>query len=167
MHRKGNPWAYCEVKTVWRHSWAVRVLHEDRVLEERVEVSEKPVHERLSGDLVTAIRQLRSGNPDHALLNIVLLVNRDPEASLNVLARLFSTPAEPSERGLEARRAARLAAEIRGFRRDVDLCLWMAEQADGRLAAEGYFLFNPKLQEQANEIAGMGSAKLVVLLPAA
>ena len=74
LYHEGQPWAYCEVKTVWRHSWTVRILHQDRPAEEHLEVSNKPVEERLSGDLVTAIRQLRSGNPGHALLNIVVLV---------------------------------------------------------------------------------------------
>jgi hypothetical protein len=165
--REGQPWAYCEVKTVWRHSWTVRILHRDRPAEERLEVSDKPVEERLSGDLVTAIRQLRSGNPGHALLNILVLVNRDEEASLAGLTQLFSASTASIHRGVGDRHKARLMAEMKDFCRDVDLCVWAAEQADGKLAIEGYFLLNPKLQELVREIVGLGSEKLVLLEAAA
>ena len=167
LYREGQPWAYCEVKTVWRHSWTVRILHQDRPVEERLEVSDKPVEERLSGDLVTAIRQLRSGNPGHALLNIVVLVNRDEEASLAGLTQLFSAQTVSINRGLGDRHAARLAVEIQDFCRDVDLCVWAAEQADGRLNIGAYFFFNAELQEQVKKIIDLGHENLIVLDPAA
>ncbi len=164
---KGKPWAYCEVKTIWRHSWTVRILHQDRPAEERLEISDKPVEERLSGDLVTAIRQLRSGNPDHSLLNVVVLVNWDEEASLAVLKQLFSAQASSINRGPGTRHAARLADEIRVFCRDVDLCIWATEQADGILVVEAYFLFSAEHKEQVRQIVGLGPEKLIVLKPAA
>jgi hypothetical protein len=166
LYREGHPWAYCEVKTVWRHSWAVRILHQDRPAEEHLEVSDKPVEERLSGDLVTAIRQLRSGNPDHALLNIVVLVNRDEEASLAGLVQLFSAQTAFNNHSHRDRQAARLAVEIQNFCRDVDLCIWAAEQADGMLSVEAYFSFNAALQEQVEKMIGIGDEKLIVLDPA-
>jgi hypothetical protein len=167
LYRAGKPWAYCEVKTVWRHSWTIRILHEDGPAEEHVERSDAPVSERLSGDLVTALRQLRAGNPDHALFNLVVLVNRDEEASLPCLTRLFSRHPTRAQRGLKARRAAKLAAEVEDFRSHVDLCIWATGQADGRLGVEGYFLFNPELRNQVKEIAGLEPEKLVILKPAA
>jgi hypothetical protein len=167
LYHEGQPWAYCEVKTVWRHSWTVRILHQDRPAEEHLEVSNKPVEERLSGDLVTAIRQLRSGNPGHALLNIVVLVNRDEEASLAGLSQLFSAQTVAIHRGRGDRQAARLAAEIKGFCHDVDLCIWATEHADGMLSVEAYFFFNAVLQEQVKKMIDLEYEKLIVLDPAA
>ena|ERR1035438_2991434 len=167
LYREGQPWAYCEVKTVWQHSWTVRILHQDRPAEEHLEVSDKPIEERLSGDLVTAIRQLRLGNPDHTLLNIVVLVNRDAEASLAGLKQLFSAQTASINRGSGTRHAARLAAEIQDFCRDVDLCVWATEQTDGMLFVEAYFLFNSELKEQVKQIVDLGPEKLIVLKPAA
>ena len=167
LSHDGKPWALCEVKTIWRHSWTVRVTHEDRPPEEHREISNLPVDERISGDLVTAARQLRAGNPDHVLLNFVVLVNRDPEVSISGLAGVFSMQPASGLRGLAARRAARLAKDVRDFRSDIDLCIWATEQMDGKLALDGCFLFNPDLREQAKQIAGLGSAKLFTLEPAA
>jgi hypothetical protein len=163
----GAPWAYCEVKTMARHFWKVRILHDDQPVEERVEESKKSVIERITGDLVTAVRQLKAGNPDHALLNFVVLVNRDAEASPNLLTQLFSaTPASPG-RSLKARLEARLAQEIRGFRRNVDLCLWVKPAAEEKLHVEACLLLNPALLSFAEEVTGLRGDKLISLEPAA
>jgi hypothetical protein len=167
LYTEGNPWAYCEVKTVWRHSWTVRILHEDRPVEERLEVSDKPVSERLSGDLVTAIRQLRSGNPDHALLNFVVLVNRDADASPALLSQLFAATPASLRGSLKDRRDARLAEELQGFRRNVDLCLWVNPAPEERLAVEACLLLNPALLSFAEEITGLRRDKVISLDPAA
>ncbi len=166
LSQDGKPWAYCEVKTVWRHSWKVHILHEGRE-EVRTEQSAKPVDERIGGDLVTAARQLRAENQNRSLVNIVLLVNRDPEASLAILAQAFAAQPPQAKRGLKARHDAMLAEEIQGFRRHVDLCLWANPGPNGELAIEGCFLFNPCLRSFAEEIAGLRGAKLIPLEPAA
>ncbi len=166
LSRDGKPWAYCEVKTIWRHTWAVRILHEGQPSEERREATDKPVEERVSGDLVTAVRQLNQANTEHAMLNIVILVNRDPEASHCVVSRLLSQPPPKTGRSLTARRAVRLSDELRGFRRDVDLCLW-AEGHDAGFTVEGYYLLNPRLDDGVKLIAGLGPEQQILLEPAA
>ena len=163
----GAPWAYCEVKTIGRHSWKVRILHDGQPAEERVEVSNRSVIERLSGDLITAVRQLRAGNPDHSLFNFVVLVNRDAEASPGLLAQIFSASAASQGRSLKARRDARMAEEVQGFRRDVDLCLWMKPGVEEQLAVESCLLLNPNLLSFAEEITGLRGDKLISLNPAA
>jgi hypothetical protein len=163
----GKPWAYCEVKTIVRHFWNVRILHDDRPIEERVEESKKSVMERITGDLVTAARQLSAGNPHHALLNFVVLVNRDTEASPTLLAQLFSAPPASPGRDLKARRQARLAEEMQGFRRNVDLCLWVKPAAEEKLDVETCLLLNPALLSFAEEVTGLRGDKLISLNPAA
>ena len=112
-------WAYCEVKTIARHFWKVRILHDDRPIDERFEESKKSVIERLTGDLVTAARQLKAGNADHALLNFVVLVNRDEEASPSLLTQLFSKTPASAGRSLKVRRESAGEGD-QGFRRNVD-----------------------------------------------
>ena len=162
----GQPWAYCEVKTIWRHSWTVRVLHEGQTSEERHEATDRPVDERVSGDLVSALRQLHAANADHGLLNLVILVNRDPEASHSVISRLLCQSPPGNGRSLTARRAARLADELQTFRRDVDLCIW-AKGIEGGFTVDGYFLLNPRLEDSVKMIAGLGSEQRILLEPAA
>lgn len=163
----GSRWAYCEVKTIARHSWKVRILHQGRPSEERIEESKKSVIERITGDLVTAARQLEAANPDHALLNFVVLVNRDEEASPNLLTQLFSATLTPPGRSLKARREARLAQDVQGFRRIVDLCLWVTPAVEEKLVIEACLLLNPTLLSFAEEITGLRGDKLISLNPAA
>ena len=165
--RDGKPWAYCEVKTVWRHRWTVHILHEDRAEEMHTELSKKSVEERISGDLVTAARQLRAENSDHALLNIVLLINRDPDASLQILSRVLTAQPPKVRRSLKARHDAMLAEDVQQFRHTVDFCLWANAAEDRELAVEGYFLFNPGLRKIVGGLNGLGKDKLVSLEPAA
>jgi hypothetical protein len=167
LSRDGIPWACCEVKTIWRHRWTVRILHEGRTAEERVEESKASASERISADLITALRQLKAGNPTHALLNIVVLVNRDAEASLGLLSRVLAPAPKITGRTLPAKRAAMLANEMQEFRRCVDMCLWTVEQADGQLAVEGCLLFAAALQEQIANLPGLGFGKQIILDPAA
>jgi len=165
LSRDGHPFAYCEVKTVWRHTTQFRILHEDGSVEERVELSAEPAEERLSTDLVTAIRQLNSTNSERTLRNFVVLVNRDPEATPALLAKLFARRLPVSKRGLKARHDSWTVDAIQDFRRKVDLCLWI----DGLsgFSVTGYFVGNPSLQEQVEGIAGLGLEKRLPLEPAA
>jgi len=165
--RDGAPFAYCEVKTIWRHVTKTRILHEDGPVEERVEVTKATVEERLTTDLVSAIRQLRYANPDHLLLNIVLLVSHDAEASPDCVESVLNRPPRPKGRGLAAKRATREYEELEQFRRDVDLCLWANPAAKKGLLIERCFLFNPTLRSFAEEITGLRGTKLVSLEPAA
>jgi hypothetical protein len=162
-----SPWAYCEVKTIARHFWKVRILHDDQPIEERVEESKKSVIERITSDLVTAARQLKAGNPHHALLNFVVLVNRDKEASPDLLAKLFSAvPASPG-RSLKARREGRLVQDVQGFRHIVDLCLWATPATEEKLDVETCLLLNPALLSFAEEVTGLRGDKVISLDPAA
>jgi hypothetical protein len=145
----------------------VSILHDDRPPEERVEQNRKPVVERIAGDLVTAARQLKAGNPDHGLLNIVVLVNRDPEASPSLLTQLFSAKPASRGRGLKARHDAHLADEVQSFRKNVDLCLWVSPAIEDRLIVEACLLLNPNLLSFAEEITGQRRARLISLDPAA
>jgi len=165
--RDGAPWAYCEVKTLWQHSWTVRILHEDRPIEERREMSTKPADERIGGDLVTAMRQLQAGNPGHVLHNFVVLVNREPMMTPAFLTELLTRPVAVSGRSLAARRAAQFAREFQAFRRDVDLCLLAKPRTGGKLVIESCILFNPGLRSFAEEISGLRGDKLVSVEPAA
>ena len=157
----GAPWAYCEVKTIERHRWKVRILHGDQVAEERVEETTKSVIERITGDLVTAARQLKAGNPDHALLNFAVLVNRDAEASPDLLTHLFTAKRPSAGRSLKARRQASLAGELQSFRGHVDLCLWANPAADDQLIVEACLLLNPNLLSFAEEVSGLRGDKLI------
>jgi hypothetical protein len=163
--RNGKPVAYCEVKTIQRHRHHIRILHEDREIEERVELSAVPVEERLSTDLVTAIRQLNYANSDRTLLNFVVLVNRDPESSPALLAKLFAQRPPKSKRGLKAKHESWTVEAIQNFRREVDLCLWV----DGlsNFSVTGYFVGNPSIREQVEGFTGLGLEKLLPLEPAA
>ncbi|MGH9600181.1 MAG: hypothetical protein ACRD27_09965 [Terracidiphilus sp.] len=154
------------MKTVWHHSWAVHILHKDHE-EVRTELSNKTVDERIGGDLVTAERQLRAENPDHALPNAVLLVNRDPDASLAALSRVLTGHSRKTKRSLKARHDEMLAGEIKRFCETVDLCLWASPAEDREIAVEGYFLFNPELRTQVEGLQGLGRSKLISLKPAA
>ncbi len=167
LSRKGARWAYCEVKTIWRHSWTVRILHDDRPAEERRELTDKPVSERVEGDLVTAIRQLHAANPNHSMLNIVVLINRDPEASIDVLKKVLATRPSSSLRTLKARMHARSAEEIQQFQREVDLCIWMDASGAEEPSLKGYILFRSGARDLTGEIAGLSSGKLISLEPAA
>ena len=167
LSRDGAPWAFCEVKTIVRQTWKVRILHDDEPPEEHVEESSKSVIERLNGDLITAARQLKAGNPDHALLNFVVLVNRDAEASPDILTNLFSARPAPAGRSLKARYEGRLANELQSFRKNVDLCLWVNPIAEQRLKVEACFLLNPNLLSFAEEITGLRGDKLISLDSAA
>jgi hypothetical protein len=163
--RNGKPVAYCEVKTMQRHCHHIHILHEERVIEERVEVSAKPVDERIATDLVTTIRQLNYANSDHSLLNFVVLVNRDPDATPALLAKLFARRPPVSKRGIKARHDSWTVEAIQDFRRKVDLCLWV----DGLsgFSVTGYFVGNPSLREQVEGLTGLGVEKLLPLEPAA
>jgi len=145
----------------------VRILHDGEPTEERVEESKKPANERISGDLVTAARQLKAGNPNHSLLNFVFIVNRDAEASPTLLSQLLSESPAPSGNSLKVRRDVRLAEEVQGFRRIVDLCLWVNPGGAGQLDIEACFLLNPNLLSFAEEITGLRRDKLISLDPAA
>ena len=157
----GAPWAYCEVKTIARHSWKVRILHDGRPPEERVEETTKSVVERITGDLITAARQLKAGNPDHVLLNFVVLVNRDAEASPDILTHLFAAKPASAGRSLKARHQTRLANGLQTFRGNVDLCLWANPAAEDRLIVEACLLLNPNLLSFAEEITGLRGDKLI------
>ncbi|MGO9336170.1 MAG: hypothetical protein ACLPY1_01555 [Terracidiphilus sp.] len=157
----GAPWAFCEVKTIARQSWKVRILHDGQPPEEYMEETSRSVIERLTGDLVTAARQLKAGNPDHALLNFVVLVNRDAEASPGLLANLFSAKRASAGRSLKARYVARLADELQSFRKTVDLCLWVNPIAEQRLNVEACLLLNPNLLSFAEEVTGLRGDKLI------
>ena len=157
----GTPWAYCEIKTIAPHGLKVRILHDGLPSEERVEETGRPVIERITGDLVTAVRQLKAGNPDHALLNFVVLVNRDAEASPSLLTELFSAKRASAGRSLKARREARLAEELQSFRKNVDLCLWVNAGAGEQLVVEACLLLNPNLLSFAEEISGLRGDKLI------
>jgi len=161
----GQPFAFCEVKTIWRHTTHISILHEDRPVEERVELSDLPAEERLSADIVTAIRQLNYANSDHALKNFVVLVNRDPESSPALLNKLFAKQPPTSRRSLQARRESWTVDAIQDFRRNVDLCFWV----DGLsgFSVTGYFLGNPTFQKQVEKMVGIEDEKLIVLDPAA
>lgn len=164
--RDGVPWAYCEVKTIWHHRWSVHILHQDHE-EVRTQLTDKSVEERILGDLVTAERQLRAENPEHAVVNVVLLVNRDSDASISVLSRVLTGKASGSRRSPEAHREGRLAEEVQRFRRNVDLCVWAVPANDSELLVEGCYLFNPSLLSFAEEIAGMRKERIISLEPAA
>ncbi len=157
----GAAWAYCEVKTLARHSWRVRILHDGEPAEERVEETGKSVIDRLTDDLVTAARQLKAANPDHALLNFVVLVNRDAEAAPSLLTKLFSARPVSAGRSLKARREARLAGELQSFRKNVDLCLWINPGAEEQLTVEACLLLNPNLLSFAEEVTGLRGDKLI------
>ena len=163
--RDGQLFAYCEVKTVWRHTREIRILHEDRPVEERLELSTVPAEERFSTDLVTAIRQLNYTNSDHTLMNFVVLVNRDPEATPALLAKLFAKRPPSSKRGLQDKQESWTVEAIQDFRCKVDLCLWIDGLAG--FSVTGYFVGNPSLREQAAGIAGLDLDKLLLLEPAA
>jgi hypothetical protein len=106
-------------------------------------------------------------NPHHSLFNFVFLVNRDKDASITDLTRIFSAKHSLAGRSLESRRAPKLAAEIQDFRREVDLCTWATVNDERALVVEGYFLFNPELREPVRNFAGLGSATLVPIETAA
>jgi hypothetical protein len=161
LSHDGAPWAFCEVKTIARQSWKVRILHDGQPSEEHVEETSKSVIERLTGDLITAARQLKAGNPDHALLNFDVLVNRDAEASPGLLTNLFSAKPASAGRSLKARYEARLADELLSFHNNVDLCLWVNPAAEQRLKVEACFLLNPNLHSFAEEITGLRGDKLI------
>jgi len=163
----GTPWAYCEVKTLARHGWKVHILHDGQLPEERVEETGKTVAERIAGDLITAARQLKAGNPDRKLLNFVVLVNRDEDASPGLLSQLLQGRSPVSGRTLKARREARLAEEVQGFRRSVDLCLWVNPAAEDRLVVEACLLSNSALLSFAEEVTGLRGDRLISLDPAA
>ena len=163
LRRDGVSFAYCEVKTVWRHVTRTRIFHEDRSVEERSEFSKETVEERLTADLVTAARQLLYANPDHAVFNFVQLIIRDAEASPDQMAGVLRRLPTRDGTGL----AASAAAELDKFRCNVDLCLWARPVANGKLLVERCFLFNPSLLSFAEEITGLRGDKLVSLEPAA
>jgi hypothetical protein len=117
--------------------------------------------------MITAARQLKSGNPDHALLNFVVLVNRDAEASPGLLVNLFSAKPASAGRSLKARHEARLADELQSFRNSVDLCLWVNPVSEERLTVEACLLLNPNLLSFAEEITGLRGDKLISLDSAA
>jgi hypothetical protein len=167
LSRNGRPWAYCEVKTIWRHRWKVTLLHDDRPVEERTERSEKPVDERICGDLLTALGQLHATNPAHSILNVVVLVNRDPEASPAVLGPIFSKKPPVSRRTLKARMEAKTVERLQRFRHEVDLCLWTTISEAGALDVEGYFSLNPGSHSIVSEVAGLRAEKQITLEPAA
>ncbi|MFP5207167.1 MAG: hypothetical protein ACLGSH_17575 [Acidobacteriota bacterium] len=167
LSQAGTPWAVCEVKTIWRHGWKVRISHEECPVEVRENLSFRPVGERLSGDLITAIRQLNGGNPSHELLNFVVLVNFDPEATPDLMEQLLAKQAHLPERTVEARRAAKLAQELQDFRHGVDLCLWASPIAPEKFVIERCFLFNPTLRSFAEEVSGLRGSQVVSLDPAA
>ena len=83
------------------------------------------------------------------------LVNRDSEASFEILGRIFTTPPPQAKRGLKAHHDLMEYEEIQRFRRNVDLCLWANPGANGELLIEGCILFNPCLRSFAEEIAGL------------
>lgn len=165
--RNGVPWAYCEVKTIWKHSWTVRILHDDRPAEVRREVTDKPVSNRLEGDLLTAVRQLHATNPNHSMLNIVVLVNRDPEASIDVFRKVLATRAPSSRQTLKARMDARAAKEIWQFQKEVDLCIWMSGLGAEDPSVEGYIQFGFGLRDLTQQITGLSSDKSITREPAA
>jgi hypothetical protein len=165
LFRDGRPFAYCEVKTIWRHTRSIRILHDEKPIDERVEVSAAPVEERLTGDLVSAVRQLQYQNADHKLFNLVVLVNRDENANPEMVAALLS-----SVEGLESAAlppGARRKEGLQEFRREIDLCLWASPSAGGGLIVERCFLLNPGLRSFAEEITGLRGDKLISLEPAA
>jgi hypothetical protein len=104
---------------------------------------------------------LKAGNPDHALLNFVVLVNRDAEASPSLLASLLSAKPASAGHSLKARHEARLAGELQSFRNNVDLCLWVNPGAEKQLTVEACFLLNPNLLSFAEEITGLRGDKLI------
>jgi hypothetical protein len=163
--RNGKPVAYCEVKTIRRHRHHIRILHDDREVEERVELSTAAVEDRLSTDLVTAVRQLNYANSDHALDNFAVFVNRDPEATPALLANLFDKRPPSSKRGLRAKHEAWTVEAIQDFRRKVDLFLWV----DGLsgFSVTGYFAGKASFRQQVKEFTGLGLEKLLPLEPAA
>jgi hypothetical protein len=161
----GKPVAYCEVKTIQPHRHHIRILHEDREVEERTELSAVSVEERLSTDLVTAIRQLNYVNLDHALLNFAVLVNRDPEATPTMLAKLFAKQPPVSRRTLQARRAAWMVQAIQDFRCKVDLCLWVDGLSGFSVIA--HLVGSPSLRDKVEKLTGLGLENIPSLETAA
>jgi hypothetical protein len=168
--RDGKPFAYCEVKTLWRHTSQIRILHEGRAVEERVEVSNAGVEERLTADVITAIRQLLYANPDHGLLNIVVLVNRDADATAALLAHILNRRLSYKEISSRDWRAERTIKEFEKFRVGVDICLWVDTLAGKNFSMSSYFLLNSRNPQLASEVrnwTGLGEDKQILLQPAA
>lgn len=167
LSRDGEAFAYCEVKTLWRNTSEIRILHEERTVEERVEASKMGTEERLTTDVIAAIRQLLYANPDHRLLNIVVLVNHDREAIRAHLAHVLNRRLTYKELLSQDWRAARTNEEVERFRVGVDFCLWADPTEGGELKIEACYLLNPSLRSFAEEITGMRGDKLISLEPAA
>jgi hypothetical protein len=163
----GIPFAYCEIKTIQDHRIVTRILHQDRPVEERTEVSGVSPEERLASNLVTAIRQLKYVNSNHELFNLVVLVNRDPEAAPAKLTELFLKPAPKSPRSLKAKHEAWTVAAIQEFRHKVDFCLWMEPAADGKLIPVAYFAQDPSFIGKFEALSKLGLDKLIALQLAA
>jgi len=167
LDREGRPWAYCEVKTLWRHTWTTTILHENQPPERQTGFTEKTAEERLSGDLLLALRVLHRTNSDHALPNIILLVNHDPELSPASVARVLAVPPASADANLKSLRDTWMAEELNTFRSEIDLCIWADGLENGRFAVRGYFPTNPELQNRIKQVADQVCERQISLEPAA
>ena len=167
LTRDGQLFAYCEVKTIWRHTSHIRILHEGRLVEERVDVSKAGVEERLTTDVIASIRQLLYANPDHGLLNIVVLVNRDADANAALLAHVLNRRPSYKEIASQDWRAAKSIEEVEKFRLGVDICLWGDSSAGDGFSVSNYFLLNPRLAEEVKTWTGLDEEKRIMLQSAA
>lgn len=167
LSRDGQPFAYCEVKTIWQHVSHIQILHEDRPIEDRVEVSNTGAEERVTAGIVTAIRQLLYANPDHDLLNIVVFVNRDADATGAHLAAVLNRRPSYKEIASQDWRAARTLEEIKQFRVGIDICLWADSLTGEGFSVSNCFLFNPQLALEVRKWTGLAEDKLILLQSAA
>jgi hypothetical protein len=167
LWRDGKAVAYCEVKTLWRHTWTVRILHEDRQEEIRKEISEKPALKRLSDDLFLTMQQLQSGNPDHALLNFAVLINRDSDLSATSLMELLLQPPPAPSRGLRARLKAQTHEDLQWFKRKIDVCLWIDPVGQEGFAVTAALVRDQPIFETLGNLNFISAEKLILLDPAA
>lgn len=155
--------AFCEVKTFQHDAWLDKKLAEAGPGELVGGLRPDPIFNRISNVVHTAAKQLEAVNPNHELLNFLVLVNRDKSAKAIDLDSVLTGYLDPLHGVFERTHTQFSEGRIREEKRKIDLYSWMTPTSDGRLACKRLFFGSNKTSDQVCKLIGVNPNEIKVI----
>jgi hypothetical protein len=167
LSQGGADVAVCEVKSFQKDTWLEEQIKKAPAGELAGGLRADPVYNRISNSVHTAAQQFESVNPDHELLNFLVLVNHDTGAKYEDLVSILTGYWDPL-RGIFDRTHMQFSeGRIRQEKKRIDLYVWMDIRTDGSLGKEFLFFGNLETRSSVCDLLGIDPARVKDIPPAA
>jgi hypothetical protein len=167
LSRNGGQVALCEVKSFQRDSWLEDQLKIAPLGELVGGLRPDPIFNRISNAVHTAFKQFESVNPNHSLLNFLVLVNHDPSARPEDLDRVLTGYEDPLHGCLDRTCGQFSEGRIREEKKRIDLYLWMDSLKQDQIRPRRFFFGNLETRRPVCDLLGIDQAKIKNIPPAA